>query len=154
MKILRLVNVAILCLVLFSFFPAGCDKDKSPTKPGKDTALVGIWKIIKITWEFPDGTSSYNESQLNEGGWIWTVEIREDGTYESTCNMADMSVWSPPITSTGTWSTSANQFMSTTIFQGNSITQVFKFTIDGNILKLTNESPTGDSRIISEFRKQ
>jgi len=150
----RLVNVAILCIFLFSLFSAGCDKDKSPTEPKRDLALVGTWEMTKITWEFPGETTSYTENQLLEMGFFTTFEINNDGTFKQTTNMVDMSQAGPPEIYTGTWTTSANQFEMTFTINGNTNTAVFEYNIVGDIVTFINASPSGDMRIIMEYTKQ
>ena len=150
----RLVNAAIICMFLFSLFSVGCDKDKSPTEPKIDLALVGTWEMTKIIWEYPGETSTYTESQLQEMGFFTTFEINNDGTFKQTTNMVDMSEVGPPEIYTGTWTTSTNHFEMTFTINGKTSTAIFEYSIDGNILTFINESPSGDMRIIMEYTKQ
>ena len=148
MNTLKLVNAAILCMVLFSFFSVGCDKDKSPTKPSNDMALVGTWKVTKMSWTNPGSSGTYTESQLDAMGIVWTFKIEDDGTAEWTTNISGTLVTMP-----STWSTSANQLTMTSKGPNDEVGSItFKYAIEGNILKLNWEMDT--DKHYAEFTKQ
>lgn len=148
MNNLRLVNVVILCMVLFSFLSVGCDKDKSPTKPSNDMALVGTWKLTKSSWTNPGSSGTYTESQLNSMGIVWTFTIEDDGTFEWTTNISGTLV-----TISGTWSTSANQLTWTLKGPNDEVVPMtFYYAIEGNILKLYWERE--GAKYYNEFTKQ
>lgn len=110
MSNLIVIKVAILFALFFSLFSGGCSKDESPTEPKRDIALVGTWEIAKFSIESPSETVTYTKSQLNEMGSVWTLEIKDGGTFEQTGNMSESGTLE---TQTGTWSTSANQLTMT-----------------------------------------
>ena len=148
MNNLRLVNVVILCMVLFSFLSVGCDKDKSPTKPSNDMALVGTWKLTKLSWTNPGSSGTYTESQLDSMGIVWTFKIEDDGTVEWTSNISGTLVTMP-----GTWSTSANQLTMTLKGPNDEVGSItFKYAIEGNKLKLDWEMH--GTKNYAEFTKQ
>ena len=148
MNNLRLVNVVILCMVLFSFLSVGCDKDKSPTKPSNDMALVGTWKITKMSWTNPGSSGTYTESQLDAMGIVWTFTIEDDGTVEWTTNISGTLV-----TISCTWSTSANKLTITPKELNYEVgPMTFNYAIEGNILKLNWEREGG--KHYAEFTKQ
>ena len=149
MKNFRLVNAAILCMVLFSFFSAGCNKDKSPTKPTIDMALVGNWKMIK--WSMISSTESitYTENQLNDMGSVWNFKFNDDGSFEQTANNHGEGEVG---TYKGTWKTSGSQL--TLKYTSPAGTIIYEYTVSDTILKLTRSSPSGDTVLYIDFRKQ
>ena len=145
----RLLIVAILCMALFSVFSGGCSKSESPTEPKSDMALVGNWKLTKMSSEYQGETETLTESQLDSMGMVWTFKIENDGTIDQTTNISG-----PIVTMPGTWSTSTNQLtMSLTGPSGEIGTLVYEYVIDGNILKLNWELPAG-TKFYAEFTKQ
>lgn len=148
MNTLRLVNVVILCMVLFSFLSVGCDKDKSPTKPSNDMALVGTWKLTKSSWTNPGSSGTYTESQLDSMGYVWLLKIEDDGTVEWTSNSSDTLATMP-----GTWSTSANQLTITLKRPNDEVVSItYEYAIEGSILKLKWEMH--ETKHYAEFTKQ
>ena len=145
----RLVIVIILCMALFSVFSGSCSKDKSPTGPEGDIALVGNWKVTLMSSEYQGVTVTYTESQLDSMGMVWTFEIKDDSTIEQTTNMSG-----PLVTMPGTWSTSSNQLTMILIGpSGEPGTLVYEYEIDDNILKLDWEL-SGGTKLYAEFTKQ
>ncbi len=145
----RLVIVATLCMALFSISSGGCSRSESPTEPKSDMALVGNWKLTKMSSEYQGETETLTESQLDSMGMVWTFKIENDGTIDQTTNISG-----PIVTMPGTWSTSTNQLtMSLTGPSGEIGTLVYEYVIDGNILKLNWELPAG-TKFYAEFTKQ
>jgi len=128
-----------------------CSKDsKTSTGPEHDMSLVGTWELTRTISEYQGESETLTESQLDSMGLIWAYKIEDDGTIELTTNL-DGTL----ITLSGTWSTSANQLtMMLTGPSGESPTPiVYEYVIDGNILKLNWELPSG-VKIYAEFTKQ
>ena len=145
----RAIIVVVLCVLLFSLLLGAC-KNGDLLEPERDTTLVGTWDITKISWVSADETVTYTESDLNEMGSVWTLQMEDDGTLEQTSNMSGSDTLE---TQTGTWcSTSADQFSIT--FTAWGITILYEYTIDGIILELTRKNPAGNMRIDAEFTKQ
>jgi hypothetical protein len=113
-------------------------------------SLVGTWELTRTISEYQGESETLTESQLDSMGLIWAYKIEDDGTIELTTNL-DGTL----ITLSGTWSTSANQLtMMLTGPSGESPTPiVYEYVIDGNILKLNWELPSG-VKIYAEFTKQ
>ncbi|MCK4559273.1 MAG: lipocalin family protein [Calditrichia bacterium] len=145
----RVIKVAILFALIFSFLSGGCSKDENPTEAKNDLALVGYWELTKMSSEYQGVADTLTESQIDSMGLVWTLKIEDDGTIEQTTNMSG-----PLVTMSGTWSTSANQL--TTILTGptgGTGTVVYEYAIDENILKLNWEIPAG-TKFYAEFIKQ
>ncbi|MBC8186025.1 lipocalin family protein [candidate division KSB1 bacterium] len=144
----KIIFVACLCFLLFTLFFSACEKD-SPTKPKDDMSLVGTWDVSLMGYEHQAETITYTESQLDSMGIIWTLKFEEDGTAEQTTNMSG-----PLVTFPGTWSTSGeNLTMILTATSGETATLVYKYAIDGNILKINWSIPAG-TEFEAEFTKQ
>ncbi len=145
----RVIIIVALCVLLSCLLLGAC-KDGDLLEPERDTALAGTWDITKMSYVSADETVTYTESDLNEMGSVWTLQMEDDGTLEQTSNMSGSDSLE---TQTGTWcSTSADQFSIT--FTALSITILYEYTIDGIILELTRENPAGNMRIDAEFTKQ
>ncbi|MBA7542004.1 hypothetical protein ES705_34320 [subsurface metagenome] len=145
----RVSIVAILLAVILYLLSGGCSKDESPTEPQSNMALVGNWKLTKMSSEFQGVTDTFTESQLDSVGIVRTFKIEDDETVEQTTNLSG-----PLVTMSGTWSTSTNQFtMILTGPTGETGTLVYEYVIDGNILKLNWEIPVG-TKLYAEFTKQ
>ena len=139
----------IVCMVLFSVFSGSCCKDEGPTEPANDMALVGNWKLTKMSSEYQGETETFTESQLDSLGLVWKYEIEDDGTIEQTTNISGTLITMP-----GTWETSANKLtMILTEPGGGTGTLVYEYLIIGNILKLDWDIPAG-TKFYAEFTKQ
>ncbi len=128
-----------------------CSKDsKTSTGPENDMALVGTWELTKTISEYQGETEILTESQIDSIGLVWAYKIEDDGTIELTTNL-DGSL----VTLQGTWSTSANQLtMMLTGPSGESPDPlVFEYLIDGNILQLNWDIPSG-AKFYAEFTRQ
>jgi hypothetical protein len=133
-SIARYVLLVLGILVfIFALLSGGCSKDENPTEAKNDLALVGYWELTKMSSEYQGVTDTLTESQIDSMGLVWTLKI---------------------VTMSGTWSTSANQLtMTLTGPTGETVTLVYEYAIDGNILKLNWEIPAGP-KFYAELTKQ
>ncbi|MBL7095859.1 hypothetical protein ISS22_18075, partial [candidate division KSB1 bacterium] len=105
--------------------------------------------VSLMGYEHQAETITYTESQLDSMGIIWTLKFEEDGTAEQTTNMS-----APLVTFPGTWSTSGNKLtLELTATTGEVGTMTYEYAIDGNILKLNWDMPTG-AKLYAELTKQ
>ena len=147
MDIIKTIIVVIVC-VAFSILFYACD-DKNPTKPENPAPLAGTWDIIKMSSEYEGETVSYNASQLDSVGLIWTLKFEENGTMEQTTNMSGTVVTFP-----GIWAETGNELtMKLTGHTGEESTIIYEFVIEGYILKLNWAIPAG-TKFYAEFERQ
>jgi hypothetical protein len=138
----------IVLISTFSLFYIGCSDD-NPTEPNYDTALTANWKISKLSWEGLNDNGSYDQSQLDSNGTVWSLTLNSDKTAELTtnycCALADY---------TGTWSATTYELTLKLSAQGSMdiIESVYQFVIKGSKLVL-NWSETG-TIYYAEFIKQ
>jgi len=68
MKNFRLVNVAVLCMALFSLFSSGCNKDKSPTKPEIEEPWT-TFDVVYTPENYEDGplTATIYQPSISNG---------------------------------------------------------------------------------------
>ena len=148
MKTLLSWKFIALIVILFLFF-VRCGSDDNPTEPNYDTALTANWKISKLSWEGLNDKGSYDQSQLDSNGTVWSLTLKADKTAEQTtnycCALADY---------TGTWSATTYELTLKLSAQGsvNIIESVYQFVIQGSKLVL-NWSETG-TIYYAEFTKQ
>ena len=112
-------------LLVFSFLlTIGCEDDEATTP---DT-VVGVWNMISITI-LSDG----NTMNIDAGSdYSMVMTFNEDGTYSNQGVMDGESH-----SESGTWSASGNTL--TTIFddEGETITDVWDYTLSGSSLSIT-----------------
>ncbi|UCH11322.1 MAG: hypothetical protein JSU61_05380, partial [Fidelibacterota bacterium] len=102
MSSLKTSIVASLGILCCSLFLGACE-DNNHSVPQGDTALIGTWDVIEMSWITTGDTTTYTETQLNGMGAVWTLVLRADGTLEQVSNMSGSGTLD---TQTGTWSTS------------------------------------------------
>jgi len=147
MKALILWRFIILVTTL-SLLNIGCSDD-NPTEPNYDAALTANWEISKLSWEGLNDKGSYDQSQLDSNGTVWSLTLNADKTAKQTtnycCALADY---------TGTWSATTYELTLKLSAQGsvNIIESVYQFVIEGGKLVL-NWSETG-TIYYAEFTKQ
>jgi len=136
-------------MVLFSLLSAGCDKDKSPTKPTIDMALLGNWKMIKWSMISSSESITFTENQLNDMGAVWNLKFDDDGTFEQTGNnLGDGEL----VIYKGTWKISGSQLVLD--YTSPVVSIIYEYTVSETVLKLTRNSPSGDTVLYIDFRKQ
>ncbi len=148
MKALKLRKFIALITTL-SLLYIGCSED-NPTEPNYDTALTANWKINKLSWDGLNDKGSYDLSELDSNGTVWSLTLKADKTAEQTtnycCALANY---------TGTWSATAYE-LTLNLKASNSnevLTTVYQFVIEVGKLILDWRSTAG-TIYYAEFMKQ
>ncbi len=130
----------ITLVIIFSLLFVKCGNDDNPAEPNYDSALVGTWKVNKISWDGQTDKGSYDQSKLDSLGTIWDLILRSDKTTEQTTNYC-----CALSTSTGTWSATEYELtLNLKAANSNEVeVKVYQFVIDGGKLILDWRSTAG-----------